>query len=406
MNSPAPETTPPEAPSPPACPPASSHRRRRWRRPTSTASAWWARWNRNGGNALLVSLGIHAVFFLAAAVWVVHSIHESRKLTFTGRPSGKSSPNASEVRVQAARRARSSPPSLSTERITSNAASAKISLPELPALPPPVEAFPSRMPAMSSPSLSASTKLTAASSLPGSSAPSSTLSPLVQVFGFRAGGTQGLTGTFYDLKQSPTKNPMDPSKAVEDLKQFAKSWDPTLLNKYYRARLELTTQRIYIPETPAEEAPRAFGADSEVKASLWIVHYRGKVIAPKTGTFRFRGNTSDWLTVRFDRKNVFDGGTSQTFALDPAVNQDKSAYFSLAANKAYEIEILIGNYPGGVVYASLFLQEKGQSYAMNSEGQDLLPLFQIGKLPPPTFGPETKKVPPFAAEPVVFRLTR
>jgi hypothetical protein len=35
---------------------------------------------------------------------------------------------------------------------------------------------------------------------------------------------------------------------------------------------------------PADEAPKAFDVERQVKPRRWLVHYRGKFVAPKSGT--------------------------------------------------------------------------------------------------------------------------
>lgn len=48
-----------------------------------------------------------------------------------------------------------------------------------------------------------------------------------------------------------------------------------------------------------------------MKPSRWIAIYRGKVRAPKSGTFRFVGAGDDVIAVRFNNQNVFDYGWFQ-----------------------------------------------------------------------------------------------
>lgn len=229
----------------------------------------------------------------------------------------------------------------------------------------------------------------------------------LNAFGIKATHFAGLSGSLYDLKQSPKNEPFaTSSESVAELRKFAKSWDPEILKKFFKAKTELFSQRIFFPELSASEATKAFGVEDTVKPSLWVIHYKGRVMPQKTGEFRFRGGSSDWMLVRFGEKNVFDGGLGSAFVLDGDVNQKKSAWIPLVSGKTYPVEILIGNYPGGSVYAFLQMEEKGARYEQDERGEPILPLFQIGKLPVPKFGPEAKRLPAIAADPVVFMLSR
>ncbi len=59
-----------------------------------------------------------------------------------------------------------------------------------------------------------------------------------------------------------------------------------------------------MPVMDAKDAPKAFKVNKP--ASYWAVHYRGKVRAPATGTYRFVGLADDFLLVRFGGRLVLD----------------------------------------------------------------------------------------------------
>ncbi|MEI6712788.1 MAG: hypothetical protein WCO60_03490 [Verrucomicrobiota bacterium] len=373
---------------------------RAWRKPKPIP--WWRRWKQAGGSFLMISIGVHALLLIGAACWVVQTINAKRKLTFSAAPPSDGVRGQLEYRVQTARRAQSMSAPPAANRITTTAVDAKVALPDVSTFNPAAMVMPSRIAGISGPGVAFS---------PGvAKAPLSVMSAgggALTAFGFKGTAGAGLLGAFYDLKQTANKEPLGtPADAVADLKAFVKNWDPAILAKYYRAKTELAIQRVYFPELSAVEAPRAFGVDGEVKPSLWVVHYRGKVVPPKNGTFRFRGVSSDWLAVRFDNKTVYDGGSGSVFALDKEVNQTKSVFIEMREGKTYPIEILIGNYPGGVVYANLFLEEKGKNYDKDESGEPIYQLFQIGKFEPPKLDPDAKHAPPFQKEQMIFRLAR
>ncbi len=246
------------------------------------------------------------------------------------------------------------------------------------------------------------------------------------------GGTKAvgstLEGTFYDTKQTPggRSTDMNQQKFNEFLISFYKSnWNQTTLNKFYKAPQRLYNAQFYIPRCSAEECPKAYNCDDRVKAKYWLAIYRGKVKAPKTGTFRFVGGGDDYLAVRFNNEMVFDYGwqsvaTGRMYAnnknlrdalLNKEGNEDlkkelrtigamvppvtfyqystsphwnnniggvaSGREFKVQAGKVYPIEILISEAPGGEFGTCLLIEEVGlPPMEKDSTGSPLLPLFR------------------------------
>ncbi|MFZ4777343.1 MAG: hypothetical protein ACOYM3_18400 [Terrimicrobiaceae bacterium] len=116
--------------------------------------------------------------------------------------------------------------------------------------------------------------------------------PETSVFGSRQVSESALIGILYDLKQSQEKEPihMDTETYGEIVDEFlSKGWDESVLNRYFRAARPLYTTQIFIPLINADAAPRAFGVEKIVKPSFWLIHYKGQVVAPCDGTWRFWG---------------------------------------------------------------------------------------------------------------------
>ena len=141
--------------------------------------------------------------------------------------------------------------------------------------------------------------------------------------GSKDGGGSTLEGTFYDLKKkrsgaaSGLKGGGENQNAViEALSKFFATWNEAELNKYYKSETKLYASSWYLPVAYAKYGPIAYEvgdpkkpeAQWECQPSAWLAVYRGKVIAPKTGTFRFIGTGDDFMAVRFDRKTVLDAG--------------------------------------------------------------------------------------------------
>jgi len=183
----------------------------------------------------------------------------------------------------------------------------------------------------------------------------------------------------------------------------------------------------------AAKAPEAFHCEKEVQPQKWVVVYRGNVVAPKSGKFRFVGGGDDVLAVRFNGQPVFDYGYTLAYlglsiqnarALaekDFTKEARKShfpmpyplqvrnypnighfsrpaelagiasgAEFQVEANVTYPIEILISEIPGGYFSSLLFIEESGTA-SPTSGDTSLLPLFRMSTDLPA----DSKELPPY-----------
>lgn len=131
--------------------------------------------------------------------------------------------------------------------------------------------------------------------------------------GFLGGSGRASSGllecTFYDLKQTTGRTPtgMDEGTYKQVVTDFTRSFNPQVLETFYSAPRKLYLTQVAIPKTPADQGPTAFKVQSRVQPNMWLVQYRGHVIAPEIGTFRFVGLGDDVLFVCFDGRLVFDG---------------------------------------------------------------------------------------------------
>lgn len=163
-------------------------------------------------------------------------------------------------------------------------------------------------------------------------------------------GGSALEGTFYDLKltrngaATPLANPkggIHEPLFIEAVSEFLKNWSEAALNKYYKSPRKLYASNFYLPAAMAEYAPIAYECKEKCKPSGWIAIYRGRVKAPKTGTFRFVGTGDDFLAVRFNRKTVLEAGYRIPSMWDKA--NPRAYHVSSAGNgKAYRAEIKAG----------------------------------------------------------------
>ena len=212
----------------------------------------------------------------------------------------------------------------------------------------------------------------------------------------RSGPT--LIGIFYDLKQSQQRQTVQDfgGRYLAHIDEFVTSgFEEALLNRFFRAALPLYTTQLAIPNMSADVAPRAFGVESVVKPRFWVVHYKAQIAPPADGTYRFVGNFDDVLIVAINRKVVLDGsrpdsrfprlGWTEPPDRGPKVAaNDLSRYgdwIDLKADKPVDIDILIGERPGGHFHGVLLYQKRGETYPMNAKGEIILPLFQLAPKP-------------------------
>lgn len=210
----------------------------------------------------------------------------------------------------------------------------------------------------------------------------------------RKGAT--LIGIFYDLKQTQQREPIPEfarrySTSIDEF--VVAGFDEALLNRFFRAALPLYTTQLAIPMMNANGAPKAFGVEGMVKPSYWVVHYKGQVAPPADGTYRFVGNFDDLLLVAINRKVVLDGSRPDTRFprlawKEPADKGPRVAanelsrygdWVELKAGKPVDIDIIIGERPGGQFHGVILYEKKGETYPRTNGSQILLPLFQTAE---------------------------
>lgn len=357
--------------------------------PAAARSRW--SWKQFGGKFLVISLAVHVLFGLGAAVFVVQRYQANRKLTFKGGPpSPNPSTRAIEHKVQMAKKQSTmSAPALNKRIVTTGLS--KVALPEMPAMPK-LAAAPSKM---------AGAGGTDVSFNPGgftASGGSGAGGAAVPFFGFRESkGGGSLAGKFYDLKQLKNGKPsnLDQDKGFPgEVAGFVNgAWNESHFAKYFVGPNPLYTTQIFIPKIDAEQGPRAFNL-SRVQPKMWVVHYKGSVIPPESGTYRFVGMGDDLLVVRFNGRVVLDCGPTHPSGKEPKqfyaveglqMKSDMPWYkglgrgdtFQVNAGESYPMEVLIGEWPGGDFKAWLLLEKDGGQYEKDSKGNPILPIFKL-----------------------------
>jgi hypothetical protein len=368
---------------------------------------WQGRFVRSG--YFLGAVLLHLALFVMLATWIVFHApavkDDSTFLPTTAKPppppappppAGGDAVNNFEPTVQV------TPPPVAPSMVTTTAPSSfsvdavKVDIPNLPstAAPP------------------------SGSGLSGHSAPGSSAGSGSPFGSSDSGGTPELQGFLYDLKQTRdhADSGMDPGKFHNKVAEFvAGNWNSDLLRTYYKSPKALNTTSIFVPVINAEDGPKAFGVQNEVKPNMYLVWYKVTAAPQQDGTYHFVGVGDDILVVRVNGKTVLDGCD---FAVNDAIRQKETNIqmtnfnptfgdngnfwigtpFHVSAGENVDIEVLIGEEPGGKSDYFLFIKRDEDTYQTQSNGSPLLPVFQLDNNPLKPAS-EDKSFPPFATTP-------
>jgi hypothetical protein len=145
----------------------------------------------------------------------------------------------------------------------------------------------------------------------------------------------------------------------------------------------------------ANNGPQAFNLGDKVQPKRWIVVYSGKVTAPESGRYRFVGWGDDILIVRYNGRIVLDGSLT-----NPTGRPRKNGYhmdglpwlevpvgetLDIPSGIAGDMEVLIGERPGGHFSVFLLIEKVGANYEKSASGSPKLPIFKLapGETPKP-----------------------
>jgi hypothetical protein len=207
--------------------------------------------------------------------------------------------------------------------------------------------------------------------------------------GSKDGGGSTLEGTFYDLKKKKSgaasglkAGAENQNAVIEALAKFFTNWNEAELNKYYKSETKLYASSWYLPVASAKYGPIAYEVGDpkkpetqwECQPASWLAVYRGKVIAPKTGKFRFIGTGDDFLAVRFNRKTVLEAGYRAPTFFDKAnptgcyISEGAKRADFLSKRKGYEMITSVtgcnkwNGELGGLVAGYEFSVKEGEAY--------------------------------------------
>ena len=176
-----------------------------------------------------------------------------------------------------------------------------------------------------------------------------------------------------------------------------KGWDPKVFDPFYRASAKLYATQFFVPPVNSTLAPEKFGDRRRIEAAFWVAHYKGEIGHKTGGRFRFWGTSDDILFVRLNGKVVLDACYDNTHHANWSGWRSSAKehrryqiaysryrvgdWFELKPGETMEMEVLIGEIPGGGFYAMLMVEEEGVEHPEREFGGPLLPVFKTLETP-------------------------
>ncbi len=183
---------------------------------------------------------------------------------------------------------------------------------------------------------------------------------------------------------------------------FQRGWDPAVFSRYWRAPTRLFATQFFIPSTISAKGPDYFGDSRLVEAAHWLAHYKGKISHKDGGRFRFWGTSDDFLFVRINDRTVLDAtyptrrdsNYAEWLRYAPADDRKYQVtannrfrwyvgnWFEIEPGEEVDMEVLLGEEPGGEFWAMLAVQEEGVEYPERPYlPGPLLPVFKTAPMP-------------------------
>lgn len=235
-----------------------------------------------------------------------------------------------------------------------------------------------------------------------------------------------LSGKFYDFKQKPDGTSSGIGRNfVREVREFVESgFDRrTIDNKFFSAPEMRSVSFIAHLYMNADLAPKAYDLEGIVEGERWIIHYNGVISPQETGRYRFTAYADDQALVAIDGTVVVDGSRqkisdpryhgSRVHGDMPGTNDSghsrTSDWIQMNANRNYDIDIIVGENPGGRYMAWILVEKEGFEYEQVG-GYPRLHLFSTIEMDgPPDFeqaaeelGLRSVRTPPLQDEVLAF----
>jgi hypothetical protein len=176
-----------------------------------------------------------------------------------------------------------------------------------------------------------------------------------------------------------------------------KGWKTSQLARYYRSPRKLYTTAFAVPPVHSSLAPATFGEEDTI-GYLWAAHYKGQLVHYEDIKFRFWGLGDDIMAVRVDGREVLianypsDDAAVFTTIWDSDSNDSRKYWLGdhysvvgdwieLKGGEPLDMEVLIGETPGGLFQAMLCVEVEGEEYPRNDMlNGPTLPIFKTEEL--------------------------
>lgn len=160
-------------------------------------------------------------------------------------------------------------------------------------------------------------------------------------------------------------------------------------------------KKVLVKNCNASLGPKVFGLDDILSPTGWFLITRGTLIPREDAKYRFVGWFDDEMIVRFNDHVVLEcqwnnttpatgkctGWKVSDTATVGTMTGESTSYkvvfgdwFHVKKGVPFNLEILIGENPGGVINGCLMIQQSGVEYEKTSSGQPILPLFITDEL--------------------------
>lgn len=216
-----------------------------------------------------------------------------------------------------------------------------------------------------------------------------------------SGGKGYLVGTFYDLKQRPSRRPvsMSDERYGAVIRKFVDSrWNEKILKAYFQAPGKKYPISLVIPVLTANETADAFMVSDRVRPCYWLIHYKGQIVVPETGRYRFCGTGDDVLLVRIGRKIVLDASQSLQGVISDWESPDRNSgkyplangvmtigdWFNVRKGDVLPMEVLVGEGGGSFFCCQLLVEQEGARYRQvefSGGARPVLPIFKMAPVP-------------------------
>lgn len=198
-----------------------------------------------------------------------------------------------------------------------------------------------------------------------------------------------LEGTLFDTKRDPRGKALVEMEKIdfsavnswltprmgEITRDFTSgTWNVRQLERdFLAASNKLYASYFMIPRSPAQKAPEAFNAADEIQAVSILAYYEGSFTPTESGQFRFVGKADDAIVIRANNRIVFDGSLSNSYSEYDQNEAEKwpgsvvgigdvntGDWMSWKAGRPVKMEVLLAEAPGGIFFAYVFIQKKGE----------------------------------------------